>query len=363
MSSESRKITINITSGTIVKAILLILLFFAIYLFRDLLLIILTAIVIASAIEPIAQRLQKVGIPRLPSVILIYLALAGFFAFIFYFFIPPLFKELSSFLTNLPQFVDTVDFWTPINQKDLGIFQPAVQDISQSFSLREFIAGPQSLIGNAAEGFWKTISIFFGGALSFILIVVLSFYLAVQENGISNFLRIVTPADTQRYIIDLWKRAQRKIALWMQGQIVLAVLIAILVYLGLAILDVRFAFLLAVLAGLFELIPLFGPILAAIPAIAIAFVDGGLTLGLIVTGLYIIIQQFENHLIFPLVVKKVTGLPAIFVIISLIIGVKLAGFLGLILSVPIATILMELVNDFKKENEKILEKQVMSEAK
>jgi predicted PurR-regulated permease PerM len=140
-------------------------------------------------------------------------------------------------------------------------------------------------------------------------------------------------------------------------------IIGILVYLSLAILDIRYAFLLAVLAGLFELIPLFGPILAAIPAIFLGFAQGGPSLGLIVIGIYLIIQQFENHLIFPLVVKKVTGLPAIFVIISLIIGAKLAGFLGIILSVPIATAIMEFVNDVEAGNKKILEEQAMNEAK
>jgi len=131
----------------------------------------------------------------------------------------------------------------------------------------------------------------------------------------------------------------------------------------LAVLNIKYAFLLAVLAGLFELIPLFGPILSAIPAIILGFAQGGATLGLVVMGLYVIIQQFENHLIFPLVVKKVTGLPAIFVILSLIVGGRLAGFLGIILSVPIATVIMEFISDIETENKKILEKQIAKEAK
>ena len=143
----------------------------------------------------------------------------------------------------------------------------------------------------------------------------------------------------------------------------MGLIIGVLVYLGLAILDIKFAFLLAVLAAIFELIPLFGPILAAIPAIVLGFDQGGVTTGLIVMALYMIIQQFENHLIFPLVVKKVTGLPAIFVIISILIGVRLAGFLGIILSVPIATVIMEFINDIEVGNKKLVEEHVMHEAK
>ena len=128
----------------------------------------------------------------------------------------------------------------------------------------------------------------------------------------------------------------------------LAVIIAILVYLGLLLLGVPNPLLLAVLAGVFEIIPLFGPILAAIPGIAFAFVDGSLSLALVVTGMYVIIQQFESQLIYPLVVKKVVGVPPIISIIALVIGAQLAGFLGLILSVPIAAILMEFFNDLQK---------------
>ena len=148
-----------------------------------------------------------------------------------------------------------------------------------------------------------------------------------------------------------------KIGKWMQGQLLLGVLIGVLVYLGLTILGVPYALLLAVLAALFELIPLFGPILASIPAIALGFLQS-FSLGFMVVGLYVIIQQFENHLIYPLVVRKVVGVSPILVIISLIVGAKLAGFLGLILAVPIAAAIVEFTDDIQKdklEEEKRLE--------
>jgi len=181
------------------------------------------------------------------------------------------------------------------------------------------------------------------------LIIVLSFYLAVQENGIRNFLTTVTPFDNREYVLGLWTRAERKIGLWFQGQILLSIIIAILVYLGLTIIGVEHSLLLAVLAGLFELVPLFGPVLAAIPAVIIAFISGGgVTGALIVIAFYVVVQQFENQLIYPLVVNKVVGVPAIIVIIALIAGGTLAGFLGLLLSVPIAAILMEFFTDVQK---------------
>ena len=123
---------------------------------------------------------------------------------------------------------------------------------------------------------------------------------------------------------------------------------------------IKHALLLAVLAGVFELIPLFGPVLAAVPAVALAFLNGGITTALLIIGFYIIIQQFENQLIYPLVVKKVVGVSPIISIVALVAGIQLAGFMGLLLSVPVAAVLMEFFNDLQRD--KILEEEASSRA-
>ena len=167
----------------------------------------------------------------------------------------------------------------------------------------------------------------------------------MQETGVDDFLRLVTPTSHQAYVLNLWKRSQLKIGKWMQGQLILGVIVGVLLYLGLTILGIPNALVLAVLAAVFELIPVFGQIMAAIPAVAIGFVGGGVKGALLVAGLYILVQQFEAHLIYPVVVKKVVGVPPLMVILSLIVGAKLAGFLGILLSVPIAGAIQELVAD------------------
>ena len=187
----------------------------------------------------------------------------------------------------------------------------------------------------------------FGGVFSFILIFVFSFYFAVIETGVDDFLQIVTPRSHQAYVLGLWKRSQHKIGLWMQGQLILGLLMGVLVYLGLTILGVPHALVLAVIAGCFEIIPVFGPILSAVPAVTIAFVGGGVSLGILTVALYVIAQQFENHLIYPLVVTRVVGVPPLLVILGLIVGAQLAGFLGIILSVPVAATLQEFVRDLE----------------
>ena len=333
-----RNMTINITSGTFIKAVLVAVLFFALYFLRDLVLVLLTAVVVASAIEPLTRWFVKYKIPRVIAVIFIYLSFAIILIGIFYLFLPPLLEETAGLLASIPRYIEAIGLQEPLGG---GLFSAPgiIGEISGGFSLQEAVIAIRSTVSNISGGLFQSISAIFGGLFSFVLIVIISFYLAVQEKGIENFLRLITPLKHEKYVIDLWKRTQLKIGRWMQGQLLLGLIVGVLVYLGLTILGVKYALLLAVLAAIFELIPLFGPILAAIPAVILGFIDS-ITLGFMVLGLYVIIQQFENHLIYPLVVRKVVGVSPIVVIIALIVGAKLAGFLGLILAVPMAAALI-----------------------
>ena len=341
-----KNITIEIASGTIFRAILIVLLFWGLYLSLDLVLILLTSVVIASSIEPGTRLFMRFRIPRVLAVIIIYFLIISAFFGLLYFFIPPLLDDASGLLATLSQYAEAI----PSQQATGESFfeQEVVKDLSQNFSFNDTLQNIQTFLANITNNFLLTIGSFFGGFFSFILVVVISFYLSVQESGIENFLRLVTPLKHERYIIGLWKRSQHKIGRWMQGQLLLGLLVGILVYLGLTILGIKSAFALAVFAAVFELIPIFGPILAAIPAVGLGFLDS-FTTGLMVIGFYVIIQQFENHLIYPLVVRKVVGVSPIVVILSLIVGAQFAGLLGIILAVPVVTALMEFTNDIQKE--------------
>lgn len=350
MEKDSKEVVINISSGTIIRSIMFLILVGLLFLLRDLVLIVITAIVIASAIEPATKWFMKHKVPRILSVLLVYIIIVFFFLGLFYLFLPPILNEAAGILSTLPEQLDSFSISNPLG--DNALF--GTQSIVEKFSLRDYIFELQSSFSNVSEGLIKTISAIFGGVLSLIFIIVFSFYFAVQETGINDFLRVITPVKHHKYILGLWKRSQIKIGLWMQGQLLLGLLIGVLVYLGLTILGVPYALLLALLAAVFELIPVFGPILAAIPAVLVALTTGGASLVFLVIGLYVIIQQFENHLIYPLVVTKVVGVPPLLVILSLIIGAQLAGFLGIILSVPVAATIQELVSDIQKEKQKFL---------
>ena len=322
----------------IVKTILVILGFVLVYILRDIVLVVLTSVVIASAVEPATKFFAKYRIARVPAVLLVYLVSLGLFFGLLYVFIPPVASELSGLSATLPDKLKTIEILPKVSTTDL----------IRGLSLSDVLSSVEDTFGVVTGDVARTATSIFGGLLNMVLIVVLSFYLAVQERGIENFLRIITPTKNEKYVIDLWKRTQTKIGLWMQGQLLLGALVGVLVFLGLTIFRIDYAFLLAILAAVFELIPVFGPILAAVPAIALGF-SQSVTLGITITCFYLIIQQFENHLFYPLVVKKIIGIPSIAVILALLVGAKLAGFLGLILAVPAATLLMELTDDLEKE--------------
>lgn len=336
---------IQISSGTIIKAMLIAVAFVVFYYLRDIVLVVLLAIIIASAVEPGTQWFLRRRVPRILAVLFMYFVAVMVLVMVFYFLFLPLLGQSATFLSSLPGYLGELQVWNPLQSSELLSSNSAIQGFSKNFSLAQIVDQINTSVSSFSEGFFSTASRVFGGILSFLLVIVLSFYLSVESDGVSNFLRIVTPAKNEKYILGLWKRSQHKIGLWMQGQIVLAVIIAMLVFLGLTLLRVENALLLAIVAGLFEIIPLFGPILAAIPAVTLALVSGGMTSALLVVGLYIIIHQFENQLIYPLVVRKIVGVPPIVSILALIVGYKLAGFVGLLISVPMVTMLIEFLND------------------
>lgn len=333
---------ISISTGMIIKIIVILVIAFLLYRMLDLVLVVLASVVIASAIEPIINWFARYKIKRLFAVIITYLFVILIFSGLLYFFIPPVLNEATNVLNSTPRYLDSLTLWNPLSNNEIADTDKLISSISDT--LKNFTA-------NASDNIISIASSIFGGTLSFILIIVLSFYLAVQQGGVEKFLRIITPLKKEAYIIDLWKRSQLKIGYWMQGQLLLGLVVGILVYLGLVIIGVPNALVLAVLAGVFEIIPLFGPVISAIPAILFGYVGGGITAAILVLGLFIIIQQFENHLIYPLVVKKVVGVSPIIVILALIIGAKLAGFLGILLSIPITSALMEFVSDFQKDKD------------
>lgn len=332
---------IDITYHSLIRVVVVGLVVVALYYLSQIIAALLFAVVVASGIEPGVRWFGRRGVPRILAVLAIYLLAIGILVGVVLLVVPPLADEFAAFLDSFPRYQRLL-------LREVRSFEnlPILSNLSEGAE-RAILNPPFDLksAGGSALDFVLTV---FGGIVSGIILIVVSFYLASQENGIEHFLRMVTPLRDEEYVVDLWMRSQAKMGQWLRGQVLLGLIIGLLVYLTLLILGIPYALILALLAMVFELIPIIGPILAAAPAVFLAFLSSPL-LGLVVAASYVIIQQLESHLLVPLVMRRTVGLNPLVVIVALLVGAKLGGILGMFLSVPLAAVAVEFVADIDKK--------------
>jgi len=346
---ENKTFNVSISTGTIWRLFIFGLVIFALWQLRELVLIILTSIVIASVIDVLLKRFSSLGRFRTLSVVLIYL-IAAFILFLIFYFLAPIFiSELSDFLNYAGKYLPKTEFFQKIQSGQIKELKNIIE-ATQSFSLGELLKNSGILLSHVSGSFFQTIAVIFGGVLNLIFIVIISFYLAIQEHGIENFLRIIVPGHYENYAVSLWQRTERKIALWVRGQLLLGILVGVLIYLGLSIFGVKYAFLLALVTAIFELIP-FGLNLAAIPILISAYASGGFSLALIILGFLIIIGQFETYLFIPFIIKKSVGISPFSILVALLAGGMLAGLWGVVLAIPVAVAILEFLDDLEKKKQ------------
>ena len=332
---------IDITYQSLIRVVVVgVALTFLFYL-RDVFAVLLFAVVIASGLEPPIRWFQRRHVPRILAVLVIYFVAIAILAGAIYLVVPALSDEFSSFLDSFPRY-------QRILLQELRSFQNLPFYSLFSENAESVILNPPFDLKAAGSSALDIIFSIFGGVFSAVILVVVSFYLASQEKGIEYFLRLITPLDREEYVIDLWSRSQAKMGQWLRGQLLLGAIIGVLVYLALTILGVRYALSLAILAAIFELIPIIGPILAAVPAVFFAFLSSPLS-GLVVAGVYVLIQQIESHLIVPMVMRKTIGLNPLIVVIAILMGAKLGGIFGIFLSVPVASVAVEFLVDIDRK--------------
>lgn len=332
---------VDISTASVFRALFAILAVVVLYLLSDVLIILLFAIVIASAVSPFVTWFEKRRVPRLVGVLLLYLMVFALAVILSSLVIPSVSSDLSSLTSYLPKVTQQLS--TSLDSVQEGApkyfdFVSEIQNILEILSsyLQQFSQSALNLVIGA-----------FGGLFSFVAIIVISFYLSIQKKGIENFLQAAVPERYEEYVTGLWKRVEIKVGFWLQGQLLLALLVGLLVYIGLSLLGVKFALALAILAMMLEIVPVAGPVLAAIPAILMAFLqDQGLAVWVFI--FYVAVQQFENHILVPLVLGKTTGLNPVVVILAILIGGQLAGIAGALLGVPVATIIVELLDDMAR---------------
>ncbi len=334
---EQKPAAWNISTMAIVKIIFTLLILYFAYLMWDVLVLIIMAIILAVLIDPLADRFEKRKVPRTLAVLLVYMVLLSLVGLIIILIVPPLATQFQQLTDNLPT------YWESL--KSLG-----AEDILAKYDLSALQNSFKAIGGNLTEGIFAGLGGIFGGVVSFFLVLVLTFYLVVEEKELKGAARRLIPARYQPYIFQVGTRMKEKMSAWLKGQLILCLIIGLAVFTGLSILGVKYALVLGLIAGFLEIIPYVGPWVAAAFAIFIALGQSPM-LALFVLILFAVIQWSENNLLVPKIMQKAVGLNPIISVLAIITGAKIAGFLGVLFAIPIASAISIFLQDYFNRNE------------
>ncbi len=328
----------TITIKQIYRLLAIVLALIALWHLRLVALIVLIAFMLTIIILPFVRILHRYKLPSFIAVLTPLLAFVGLLTGIGFYIAPSLAQELPKFFGELPSLFGRF----PIVEA-LGIEE-------QDF--RQIVRERFTDIGSLALLISVTLAQAFGVLLT---ILVLTMYWLRGYDPIKKTLVSYVPKEYQVRAEDIWLRAEVKLSRWFLGQMLISSAVGVTVWLAMLAIGVPFAGVLGIIAALLEIIPLIGPILASVPAILFGLSES-FEFGLIVTAVYIIIQQLESQILSPLLMGRAVHLHPIVVLVSFLIGTILYGILGGLLAVPMALLVSAGVDSFR--NEKISSEEV-----
>lgn len=315
---------IDISHKTVTFIAFFILGLWVIYLVRDLLLILFVAIIFMSALNPLVNFFVKAKLPKALSIAITYIIIIAISGVAMTAILQPLIEESSRLVVTLPQLSGQI---LNIANIERSVFQSELTNLSKNV-------------------FTITLAVF-DNLLAIIFLLVFTFYLLLERDNLEQRLAVLFIGKEEK-VKKLMIRIEEKLGSWLRGQLVLSVIIGLLSYIGLTVLNIPYALPLSLIAGVLEVIPVMGPIISAIPAVLIAITISPF-LGLGVAAMYFVIQQLENHLIVPQVMKRAVGLNPLVVILAIAIGSKLLGFAGALLAVPLVVVIQIVVIEIIEE--------------
>lgn len=318
------KQTINISTVTVLKVLFILLLVWFLFAIREIVLLFVIAVIVSAAIDPIADFLSKWKIPRGISVLLVYVVILGIIGLIGYLFVPTMVDQVQSLQGS--NFVSNIE-------SKIGPYRATLSrfgiDKSINTTVDQFRSGLAGNIFQTTKGVAT-------GVISFITIMVISFYLTAEESGMKNFIKHLAPYKHQAYITVLVTKIQKKMGYWLLGQLILSIALFGLTFIGLSILKVQYALLLALIAGLLEIVPYIGPFIAGAITAFFAFLQSP-ALAVAAVIMFVIVQQLEAHILVPMIMSKSVGLNPVLVILAVLIGGSLGGILGALIAVPLVS--------------------------
>ena len=333
--------SVSISTSTFIKAVLIVLGLWFLWFIRDIVAIFVASILLAALIEPFASWLAERRIPRGIAVLIVYTCLLSVSAIFVTLFVPIVSEQGSQLVANFSNSYSQA-------AESLGQVREFSADYGFADNLSRSITALQTGLVDSFSSFFSTVWGVVGTVAATFIVLVLSFYMVVDEERMRKYFRSLAPIEYQPYVSHLMKKMSRKMGEWLRGQIILGVIIGVAVYIGLTLLGVKYALVLALIAGLLEVIPYVGPIISLVPALIVGFAQSPV-IGFAVIMLYLIIQQLENNILVPKVMQKVTGLNPIISILALLVGLKAGGLAGAILAIPLAMMGVVILEDLFRD--------------
>lgn len=328
--------TLDISWGTILKIGIAFFGFYILYLIRDILIWFVFALIISVLFNPAIDFLQKRRVPRAVATLFIFIFVFGILGLLIYLVVPVFISEIQQFTKLFPQYFEK--FAPPLKELGLAAFEN-FEIFTQSF---------QEWLIRASASIFSALAAIFGGIFSTFTIFILAIFLSLEEKGVERAIRVLSPKRQEQEVLNLWKSCQAKVSGWFGARILACLFVGVVSFIALWLFKIDYPFALALFAGVTNIIPIVGPIIAGVITALIAALDSWWKAALILI-VFIIIQQIEGNILTPVLTKRFIGLPPALVLISLLIGGKLWGILGALLAIPLAGIVFEFTRDFLKK--------------
>jgi len=335
---------LNISWGTIFKICLAVICLYILYLIRDIVVWFIFALVISILFNLLIDPLERKRIPRAVGATFSYLSVFVLLSFFIYKAAPILISEIEQFTQNLPQYLQQI---SPLLQKFGILTSQNTQSLTETLALNLEKVG-----GNIFNALFSI----FGGALSTIFIISLAFFISLERGLVERILIAFSSSGYHKYLHHLLERSKRKVGGWFISRVIGVLFVGVSIYIILSIFNVEYALILSLLAGIFDFIPIVGPILAGLVITFIVALTSPFQ-ALFVLLTFLIIQILEGNLLLPLLFKKFVGMPPALVLIALAVGGKLWGILGAILVIPLAGIVFEILKDYLEKQRQREEKE------
>ncbi len=317
---------IEISHKTIIFTAVLVLAIGLLFILKDLILELFVALLLMVILDPVVAFFARLRLPRFLSVLLTYVLAIGFFAGVVSLIIPAVANQTASFAEALPGYLSNIGI---SSDQTSGVLQGLLNNNA----------------GNAPGAIFQFTFSVLNNIVSIIAVLVFAFYMLLSRDKLEDQLGIFFGEEKKKELGSLIDALEKRLGGWARGELILMLSIGVATYIGLSLLGIPYALPLALLAGILEIIPLLGPVISAVPSVIIGFGISPIT-GIGVAALAFLIQQLENYVVVPKVMQKSVGVSPLITLIALAVGARLAGIVGVIISVPVVITLQVLAGRY-----------------